>query len=74
MVRVEISDLTEPLIESNVYGTCAHFSSMDQNEKGHITRMIKQPKTVANQKSNQKQLLIKKATRNGCFFLQAVVY
>ena len=43
--------------KSSIYGTCAHFSSTNHNEKSPITRMIKQPKTVANQKSNQKRLL-----------------
>ena len=35
LVRVEITDLTKPQSKSSVYGTCAHFSSMDQNEKSH---------------------------------------
>ena len=32
MVRVDLTDLTEPQIKTRNYGTCAHFSSMDQKQ------------------------------------------
>ena len=32
MVRVEITDLTKPQIKPSIYGTCAHFLSMDHKK------------------------------------------